>query len=204
MKTEESFINNISSLAVKRDPILREEAIDTILDIGNRTCARQGMVELRRIVRKLTSDRNEMVRMKATEALGVLGNSRDLQLLSRLALDKAWTVRSSAYASLAVLGHRRAILVITKGFHDSHPVVRKYAAVAAYDLIGCDAVPLVKAVESRYRSLEARVGFLLVLSACGDLPSRVELELMAKGPDKRLASSAASALEDSDAPYRKS
>jgi hypothetical protein len=46
---------------------------------------------------------------------------------------------------------------------------------------------------------DARVGLLHVLAACGDRQSRIELELLAKSPNKRLASAAAEALKDSDA-----
>jgi HEAT repeat protein len=149
---------------------------------------------IRQLLRKMSADRNEIVRMKVTEGLGLVGNSRDIALLSRLTLDRAWTVRSSAYSSLGQLGNQRALHLIMHGFRDSHPIVRRYAAVAAFDLIGCNAAQLLKAESGRYKATEARIGYLHVLAACGDLGSKLELESIAQDSNMRIASAATDAL----------
>ncbi|HEY3780873.1 MAG TPA: HEAT repeat domain-containing protein [Fimbriimonadaceae bacterium] len=177
--------------------MLREQAVDSlgsIVETQPLTTAK--LAAIRPLIRLLAADRNEIVRMKATELLGEVGNRRDHAVLVALTADKCWTVRASAYSSLTQLGRRTSLAVIVNGFQDRNPVVQAYAAVAAFDLVGCQAVDLLTPNMKLFKATRARVGLLHVLAACGDERARGELIVLSELPNQQISSAAEGALAD--------
>lgn len=79
---------------------------------------------------KLLNDSDWVIRWSGTEALGWVGNSSAIPLLSRLVTDPNWNVRISAIRAMAEIGDQQAIHPISMALSDPNHNVREVAAEA--------------------------------------------------------------------------
>jgi HEAT repeat protein len=180
-----------------RNLLLREYADDDAWEYAvNGNPTPEELERIRTMMRRLAHDPGEMVRNTATEALAEIGTSEDLDLLISLTKDKKWIVRASAYSSLAALDLQESVPVVQAGIHDRHMLVRRYAAVALYDLIGCEALPGLISNRKLFRPLSARVALAYILAACGDERALEDLRILAANEDPHVGSPAKESLKE--------
>ena len=147
------------------------------------------------VARALLSDPDESVRLAATEAIGICGRSSDLFALRERTNDPAWHIRASAFSSMATACGQSSIALIRRGLRDHNPIVRRYAAVALYDVAGASAVEELARMLNRESDLRARPGFLFAVASQGDDEGVRELGILSSHPDSHVASSAKRLLD---------
>jgi len=103
-------------------------------------------------------------------------------------------VRASAYSALAQIGGKRSAATIRAGLKDRDPIVRRYAAVALFDLLGCDAAPTIDEALVSERDDLALSGFYHVLAFCGNREAEEGLKKLSKDEFPSVSSPARSSL----------
>jgi HEAT repeat protein len=179
-----------------RDSGVRGHCLSLLGEAYKGEPTRKNRFRMRLAARALLSDSWVCNRDDAVVALGSVGTRDDYHAVVERLEDKEWIVRASAYSTLASIGGRRAAPRFRKGFDDPHPVVRRYAAVALWDLLGkaaCDE--LLEALSHEADDL-ARIGFLVGLAHCGNAGAIDELRRFAANPDPWLHSTPRGILEE--------
>ncbi len=182
--------------ALHNDSLCRERSLEQLVDAAERSRSKRARATARIIARALVTDANESVRLKATEALGEVGNRRDFHALQICSQDSRWEIRASAYSSMASAAGRVALTQIRTGLSDPNPIVRRYAAVALFDVSGCAAQNELKELSDRESNKAARVGILYGLSRCGDTVAAGELKALCSETDPHVSSAAAELLRE--------
>jgi HEAT repeat protein len=186
-------MDELLSKLAGRDPNQREWALQQALDRAEQRGGDSRQVA-RVFARALIADPDDSVRMQANEALGDVGNASDLFALSERTRDRDWTVRASAYSSMATACGLRAAQRIKAGLADPHAIVRRFAAVALYDLLGAKALEDLRVFLTTETDRRARSGGLAGLAAEGDSQAIKELRVLANEIDPHISSAAKSIL----------
>jgi hypothetical protein len=101
-------------------------------------------------------DRNRMVRLNATEALGKIGNERAVEPLIKT-LEDDWdsVVRLFATEALGKIGDARAVEPLIKTLENADNNVRRYAAAEALGMINDERAvePLKEALQDDYKGV---------------------------------------------------
>jgi len=123
-----SFDSMVKKLKHK-DPAVRAEAVDSLLDSGDRRA-------LSHLTRALLNDESPEVRESAAEALGELGEKKSVTSLARALHDRDAGVRETAVDALAEIGGPEAVKALKVALGDENEDVREAAAEALEELTG--------------------------------------------------------------------
>lgn len=105
------------------DTYMRKQAEEVLRKIRART------VETRAYVRELKNE-DKLVRRKAAEALGKLGDSKAAEPLIQALKDEDWRVREKVVEALGKIKDPRAVEPLTQALKDEKAIVRQRAASA--------------------------------------------------------------------------
>jgi len=121
------------------------------------------------LIRSGLLDSDWQVRDISAEALGEVGNRRDVHALAALLRDPEWVVRASAVSSLSSFPSRRTAILIARCLkEDREPTVRRYAATALLVSQKDRALPELLAQFTVEKSELAKVGISHSLTLLGE------------------------------------
>ncbi len=180
-----------------RDSSSRDHALDGFLrsyEAGGNTAPSRS--EIRGLLRIALSDPDFSVRLLATERIGEHGSPSDAFALRDRLRDEEWVIRATAVSSIGLLLKRRAKGTILKAMRDPDPVVRRYAAVALFDTLGAEAVPIVERALAEETDDLARVGMDGVLANAGFEDAKARLVAFSQSKSPKLSSPAINTLRE--------
>ncbi|MEZ0326937.1 MAG: HEAT repeat domain-containing protein [Fimbriimonas sp.] len=158
--------------------------------------ARNSRGAVREVARVLIHDENESNRIDAVDALQLAGIQADLLALVSCTYDHAWAVRASAYGALVAVGRKRALSHLRRGTFDPNPIVRRYAYVGIFDVLGEES----RAELQRHRRSErdplALIGIDMGLAHLGEESSIAALKENARSTNPHFSSPAKTTLEE--------
>lgn len=124
---EEASLDSLVRALKDKDPGVREEAVDRLVELDDRRV----IIPLTRV---LLQDSAPDVRETAAEALGELGDKRAVRPLVQALRDREAGVRESAVDALAEIGGQEAINALKGALRDEDEDVREAAADALEEM----------------------------------------------------------------------
>ena len=90
--------------------------------------------DLRGLIKAISNDKDQIVRMEAARAIGVQGDVEGVDALIEALKDQHALVRKHAAEALGLIGSPRALEPLAKLLHDENSTVATYAATALGEL----------------------------------------------------------------------
>lgn len=128
---EEASFDSLVKALQDKDPAVREEAVDRLVDLEDKRA-------INHLSRVLLQDKAPDVRESAAEALGDFGDRRVVRPLVRALRDEDAGVRESAVYALVEIGGGEAINALRRALQDEDEDVREAAADALEEMTGKD------------------------------------------------------------------